>query len=272
MSKRFCDTDLWDKEWFMALSCKNKCLIKFLFDKCDAAGVWSANWALASSYIGEPVTEKDLENGLQDRVIKMSPGKFFLVEFIEFQYGTISENCKPHLKIIQLINKHGIILSKTIGYTYPIHRVEEKEEEKEEDKDKEKEEGGTGETTVLFAVPDEVPIDPETEYRIVISGIKIKSLDDFVHRNFPILCEELKMKLGAEGFYKKFLEFESRILDAKYFNDTEFRKHFSNYMHKVFPAQATSPPITTKTEQILSGFALRQKQREEEDRLNKQAS
>ena len=61
MAKRFTDTDLWDKEWFSTLSCKHKCLIRFLFDKCDQSGVWSSNFALASVYIGETVTEYDIE-------------------------------------------------------------------------------------------------------------------------------------------------------------------------------------------------------------------
>lgn len=139
MSKRFCDTDLWDKEWFMLLNPRYKCLIKFLWDKCDSAGVWSANWILASSYVGEKVTESDLDV-FDGRIVKIAPGKFFCVEFLEFQYGTLSENCKPHLKIIQLLKKYSIEFDKSKGYLYPMHRVKEKdkdkEKEEEEDKDK----------------------------------------------------------------------------------------------------------------------------------------
>ena len=33
MAKRFTDTELWDKEWFMKLSPKLKCLVKLVRDK-----------------------------------------------------------------------------------------------------------------------------------------------------------------------------------------------------------------------------------------------
>lgn len=147
MAKRFTDTDIWDKEWFMILSPKYKCLVRFLFDKCDVAGVWSANWPLASSYIGEAVTKTDLEV-LGSQVIEISPGKFFIVDFIEFQYGTLSENCKPHQKIISLLKKYNISTPHNKGIVYPLERVQEKEEDKEEEKEKEKEEGVLGETEI----------------------------------------------------------------------------------------------------------------------------
>lgn len=141
MSKRFTDTEIWDKEWFMSLSPKHKCLVRFLFDKCDAAGVWSANWMLASQYIGEKVTEEDLKF-IDERVQKIAPGKFFVVDFIEFQYGTLSENCKPHIKIIALLKKYELLERVSIGYTNPIQRVEDKDKEKEQEK--EEDEGGAG--------------------------------------------------------------------------------------------------------------------------------
>jgi hypothetical protein len=133
MAKRFTDTDLWDKEWFMALTCKHKCLVRFLFDKCDVAGVWSANWLLASSYIGEQVTEEDLQK-IDGRVVKIGEGKYFIKDFIEFQYGTLSENCKPHQKVIGLLKKYNIEIDKIKGYQYPLQRVQEEEKDKEEEK------------------------------------------------------------------------------------------------------------------------------------------
>lgn len=145
MAKRFTDTDIWDKEWFMALPCKGKCLIRFLYDKCDVAGVWSANWILASAYIGEQVSETDLSM-FGDRIEKLADGKFFIVDFIDFQYGTLSENCKPHIKIINLLKKYELYERVCKGYPKGMYTLEEKEEEKEEDKDKEKDgtEGDVG--------------------------------------------------------------------------------------------------------------------------------
>lgn len=143
MAKRFTDTELWDKEWFMNLSVKHKCLIRFLFDKCDAAGVWSANYVLATQYIGETITIADMD-ALSHRVVCISPGKFYLIDFIEFQYGTLTPTCIPHRKIIALVEKYGLEKHQNLGYTKPIHTLKEEEEDKEEET--EKTEGGPGET------------------------------------------------------------------------------------------------------------------------------
>lgn len=143
MAKRFTDTEIWDREWFMALAPKLKCLVRFMFDKCDAAGVWAPNWSLASTYIGEKIVEADLSL-LNGQVKKMKNGKFFIVGFIEFQYGKLSENCKPHLKVISLLKKHDLYDTLYLNAPKGIHTLEEKETEEEKEKEKEGEgaEGG----------------------------------------------------------------------------------------------------------------------------------
>jgi len=142
MAKRFTDTEIWDKEWFMALSPKHKCLVRYIFDKCDVAGIWSPNWTLASAYIGESVSIDDVAYfGSQ---VEFLGRRIFIVDFIQFQYGTLSEKCKPHLKIISLLKKYGLYERVLKGYTYPIERVEEKDMEEEEEKEGEEDKGGPG--------------------------------------------------------------------------------------------------------------------------------
>ena len=134
MAKRFTDTELWDKPWFMELKPKLKCLIKMVRDKCDLCGVWNPNWQLASMYVGEKVSEKELlaiDGGRQ--FAKIDGGKIFCIGFIQFQYGSLSEKSPVHRKIIGMLDNHKI------DYKHPINRVQEKEEEKEEDKESEKE-------------------------------------------------------------------------------------------------------------------------------------
>lgn len=137
--KRFTDTDLWDKEWFMQLSPQLKCLVKFIRDKCDNSGVWQPNWMLAKTYIGEDVKECDLlkiDGGNQFE--KLPDGKILCVGFVFFQYGELSENCPPHRKIIALLKKHQIFDRVLKGYRKGINTLQEEEEEKEEDKEEEK--------------------------------------------------------------------------------------------------------------------------------------
>lgn len=128
MAKRFKDTELWDKEWFMALEPRLKCLVQLVRDKCDLSGVWSPNWTLAKNYVGEKVNEQDLlgiDGGNQ--FIKTDGGKIFCLGFIQFQYGELSEKSPVHRKIINLLATHKI------DYKHPINRVQEKEEDKEEE-------------------------------------------------------------------------------------------------------------------------------------------
>ena len=127
MAKRFTDTELWDKQWFMELSPKLKCLVKMVRDKCDLSGVWSPNWIIASTYIGEKVTEEELlsiNNGTQFE--KNESGKIICLDFIRFQYGRLSDKSPVHRKILSILDSHKI------EYKHPINRVQEEEEDKEE--------------------------------------------------------------------------------------------------------------------------------------------
>lgn len=118
MAKRLTDTDIWDKEWFMKLSPKLKCLVKFVRDKCDLAGVWNPNWTLTNLYIGDKCNEQELlsiDNGNQFH--KLESGKIFCIDFITFQNGILNEKSPIHIKIHSLLKQHSI------PYPYPITRV-----------------------------------------------------------------------------------------------------------------------------------------------------
>lgn len=138
MAKRFTDTNLWDKEWFMSLSLKEKCLVKMVRDKADISGIWSPNWLIASAYIGEKVTESDLlkiGNGGQFK--KLKNGKIYCIGFIEFQYGELSEKSPVHKKIINILEQNDLLYdykksaSNRLCHTL-LNRVQEEEEEEEE--------------------------------------------------------------------------------------------------------------------------------------------
>jgi hypothetical protein len=119
----------------MELSCKHKCLIKYLFDKCDNAGVFTPNWKLASLFIGEKVDDNDLMALPVSQYQVLKNGKIFLPDFIEFQYGKLSSACKPHIPVINTLEKHGLLE----GFIKGIHTLEEKEKDKDKEKVKDKE-------------------------------------------------------------------------------------------------------------------------------------
>lgn len=137
MAKRFTDTEIWDLEWFMALNQKHKLLIKFIFDKCDVAGIWKPNWPLASVYIGEKCTVNDLET-LKNQVKDLGNGRFFVPDFVSFQYGELSEACNPHKKVISILKKERLLEGYLKGTLTLQDKDKDKDKEEEQDKDKDK--------------------------------------------------------------------------------------------------------------------------------------
>lgn len=110
MAKRFVDTEIWNKAWYQELSLKEKILVKYIFEQCDCAGVWDINFRLASFIIGESVSFEDIENINKKNLLfeVFNDNKIFVIDFIEFQYGKLSYNCKPHLPVIKLLTKYGL--------------------------------------------------------------------------------------------------------------------------------------------------------------------
>jgi hypothetical protein len=141
MAKRFIDTELWQKEWFQDLSVENKLLLKYIFENCDCAGVWNSNYRLASFILGVPVNQEDIKkiNEKKEQFEILSNGDIFVIDFIKFQYGTLSENCKPHKPVIEKLKKYNLLERVLKGYQKGFETLEEKEQEQYKEKEQEKE-------------------------------------------------------------------------------------------------------------------------------------
>jgi hypothetical protein len=137
--KRFTDIDKWEKAWYRKLNPKTKCLWAYLTDRCDQAGVWEADFEAASFYIGDDVSEQDLE-AFGERVTPFGDDKYRITGFIDFQYGKLSPNCKAHIPIFKLLEKYGtdpeaVTPQEVIAKTVPIiikRKLPTKEEVMEE--------------------------------------------------------------------------------------------------------------------------------------------
>jgi hypothetical protein len=144
--KRFTATDKWDKSWYRALKPRHKCLWDYVTSKCDCAGVWEPDWELASFQIGEKLTASDLA-AFGERIKVFNGGKVFVVKFVEFQYGELSDQCRPHHAILKTLKRHGI------GYAKGICTLEEQEQEQDNP------EGVQGEP------PETPPTEPPKDHR-----------------------------------------------------------------------------------------------------------
>ena len=134
MSKRFTATDKWQDKWFRKLEPKYKLLWQYILDSCDCAGIWELDLELAGFFTGCEYDLIETRLVLDGRIQEINGLKWFIQKFIDFQYGTLTESCKPHLSVIKQLEKHG--LSK--GYSKGIQTFEEKEKDKDKEKDKEK--------------------------------------------------------------------------------------------------------------------------------------
>lgn len=202
--KRFTDTEIWDKEWFMDLCPKLKCLIRYLFDNCDAAGVWTPNWKLATLHIGETVSATDLK--LLNGQIEILPGgKIFLPDFINFQYGSLSESSPAHKPVFKAIQKNKL---EGRVFNRVSTTLQEKDKDKEEDKDKD------------FG---------KSENLLTWDSVKQNFLNAYAWKEK--FC--LDKKIDLHVLEKKMTEFLSDIeLREDYKDLKELKSHFTNLFNK----------------------------------------
>jgi hypothetical protein len=126
--KRFTETNKWGDLWYRKLEPAQKLLWQWLLDNCDHAGVVEPDLELASFQIGIPYHADAMEK-LGDRVKKISPSKWLIPKFIDFQYGHLSEDCKAHGPVFASLKKHQIE-----GYTKAMDSLKDKDKEKDKDK------------------------------------------------------------------------------------------------------------------------------------------
>lgn len=136
MPKRFTDTEKWKDPWYRQLKPVEKCAWTYVLDNCDNAGIYKVDLDLMAFCIGCDV--EDL-NGIVDkfnsRVRVLDKEKWFIEKFIKFQYGVLSEDCKPHKPVIERLKNLNLYK----GYQKGIDTLKEKEQEKVKEKVKEKE-------------------------------------------------------------------------------------------------------------------------------------
>jgi hypothetical protein len=208
MAKRFTDTSKWKDSWFQDLPTKYKLLWFYLLDECDNAGVWKPNIRLASFQIGEPFEEIEARRVFADRIEITQSGYWYITKFIQFQYGELSEACKPHLSVITLLKNHKIK-----GYTKGIHTLKEKEKEKEEDKEEDNGIGvpkifGDSSDTNFFRIQDKTVGAPIT----LIYGVK--GWSEFLQANMG----SLQYPEHAPKFMRKYQAYQ--FFDSNHLHNT----------------------------------------------------
>ena len=103
MAKRFAADDIWLKRWYRRLPPLKKLAVKYLYDRCDRAGFWPIDLERMAFDFGVDDLPADILNGIKD--VEIVDGEAHVVDFIEFQYGTLNPANKAHVGIIAILEK-----------------------------------------------------------------------------------------------------------------------------------------------------------------------
>lgn len=135
MSKRFSDTDKWKKVWFRELKPVHKCFWEYIRDNCNNAGIWDVDFKLASFQIGAKLNQTEIEQVFEKQFIKVNSNKWFLTDFIEWQYNCSISELNPknnaHLSALRILDKFNIK-----GLIEGLVRAQSAPMDKDKDKDK----------------------------------------------------------------------------------------------------------------------------------------
>lgn len=171
--KRFTETQKWADPWFMDLPAKWKLFWVYLLDNCDNAGVWTPNMRLAAVQIGENFEAAEALRVFAERIEVLPNGKWHVTKFVEFQFGELSDSCKPHKSIKNLMEKHGLAGSSK-GYPYPLDTLQEKEKEKEQEQEQDKDQDKDAPKRKKTSKTDEPELNVTSTTASLLNGIEAK--------------------------------------------------------------------------------------------------
>jgi len=136
MPKRFTDTDKWKKPFIRSLEAPYKLLWFYILDDCDHAGIWIVDFEVASIRIGEDISEEKAREVFQDKIDIMDGGeRWFIRDFIEFQYGNLKPENRLHNSVLYQLSKYNIKdLTRTLQGPSEGPKVKDKDKDKDKDK------------------------------------------------------------------------------------------------------------------------------------------
>jgi len=125
------DTDKWKKRFLRELEPQHKLLWFYILDDCNHAGIWDVDLEVASIRVGFDLTHDNLPSSFGEKVISFDNGdKWFIPEFIDFQYGELNPSSNVHKSVIALLDKYNLQ-----GYLKGSQGVDNTPQDKDKDND-----------------------------------------------------------------------------------------------------------------------------------------
>lgn len=110
MAKRMTDTEKWKKPFFKSLPAEYKLFWIYLTDDINHAGIWEVDKEIAELRLGTKLSLDKALGLFKERVVVFDNGtKWFLPDFIKFQYGILNEGNKVHRSVIILLKKYNLL-------------------------------------------------------------------------------------------------------------------------------------------------------------------
>jgi hypothetical protein len=133
MAKRFSDTDKWKKPFIRSLQAPYKLLWLYILDDCDHAGVWQVDMEIANIKIGENLNTETALKQFGDKITVFDSGeKWFIKDFIDFQYGELNPKNRVHESVLSILKKYNLILE-IKHLTSPLQGAKDKDKDKDKD-------------------------------------------------------------------------------------------------------------------------------------------
>lgn len=220
MAKRFTDTDKWKKSFIKGMPAEYKLFWLYLLDECNHAGIWHVEFDLVQLRLGIQVSETKARGFFKERVVLFDAGtKWFIPDFIEFQYGKLGSKNRAHNSVIEQLTKYDLLRH------LPQYLLEDslKEENQERgikplisplqgamDKDKDKdthsiidEKGGMGEKTFADQLRENEGIETRFNLKPKIPT-KQQVWECFVRNNgTKEMAKKFWDEMEATGWYRK---------------------------------------------------------------------
>jgi len=110
MAKRLSDTDKWKKPFFRGLPSEYKMLWLYLLDDCDHAGIWHVDTEVAEIRLGIKLSLQKAQGFFKEKIVVFDNGtKWFIPDFIQFQYGDFNETNKMYKSILPVLKRYDLI-------------------------------------------------------------------------------------------------------------------------------------------------------------------
>lgn len=109
MAKRFTDTEKWSRPWYRSLPSDYRHLWNYLLDNCDHAGIWYVDIGLASYLIEAKLDRAKAQELFAKQIVPMGDGsRWWIRDFVTFQYGEFSKGSKVHQAVLRTLTRHGL--------------------------------------------------------------------------------------------------------------------------------------------------------------------